>query len=146
MVMSEDWVKGILTITSAIACTTTFLLCLFKGKLSKLNFWDVLVMIVGFIALFIWWWFQSATYGNLVFQLCITISFIPTYRGVWKNPNIESKLPWLIWSFAYVISTTVVFMRWQGQFQDLAFHLFGLFLHLGVGIICIKKLKIKIIS
>jgi len=44
----------------------------------------------------VWWVFRSATYANLILQVCILVSFIPTYRTVWNNPKTEKALPWFI--------------------------------------------------
>jgi len=141
IVMSKDIVKGFLPIASTIGCIVVFVVSLFKGKLSKLNIRDEIVLVLGFVSLFVWWGYRSATYANLLLQVCIVISFIPTFWGVWVNATNEKTLPWFIWASAYILTITVVFLRWQGQYQDLAYPINCLVLHTGVGILALRKPK-----
>jgi len=141
IVMSKDWVKGLLPIMSSLACIATFIFSVFKGKLSKLNLWDSIALVVGIIAVLVWWRYRSATHANLILQISIAISFVPTYRGVWKDTSTEKSWPWFIWSSAYILTITVVFLRWQGQYQDLVYPINCLLLHSGVGISSLRKPK-----
>lgn len=140
-VMSGNWVKSILPLASSIACLLTFLFAIAKGKLSRLNIWDVFALGIGFLSGCAWWWYQSATYANLIMQGSILVSFVPTMRGVRKNPKNEKALPWFIWSSAYILSIAVVLLRWQGQFQDLAYPINCLVLHAAVGVLA-KRSKV----
>jgi len=137
--MSADWVKGLLPIASSLACIATLMFSLLKGKLSKLNLWDSIALLVGIISIFAWWWFRSATYANLVLQVGIVISFIPTIRGVWKDASTEKVPPWFVWSFAYILNITVVLIRWQGQYQDLAYPTLCVLLHGGIGVLSLRR-------
>ena len=134
-VMSGDWVKTILPLVSSIACIFTFLFSLYKGKLSKVDPWDGLALGIGIISGLVWWHYKSATYANLILQSSIAVSFVPTYRGVWKNPLKEKALPWYIWSSAYILSIAVITLRWKGQYQDLVYPITGLILHPVVGLL-----------
>lgn len=144
--MSNDWIKGLLPIASTSACLAVFVLSLFKGKLSKLNFWDTVALIIGIVSILIWWHYCSAAYANLLLQISIVISFVPTYRGAWKDVNIEKPLPWFVWASAYILTITVVFLRWQGQYQDLVYPINCLLLHAGVGILASNIFNRKEIS
>lgn len=138
-VMSGDWIKSILPLASSIACILTFLFSLYKGKLSKIDPWDSVALSIGIVSGFVWWYFKSATYANLILQASVAVSFVPTYRGVWKNPLKERALPWYIWSFAYVLSIIVIIMRWKGQYQDLVYPINCLILHVVVGALTKRK-------
>lgn len=133
-VMSGDWIKSILPTISSIACLATFLFAIVKGKLTQLNVWDNIALLIGIASAVVWWQFHSATYANLILQGSIAVSFVPTYRGVWQNPRNEKALPWFIWSSAYIISLLVIFLRWQGQYQDLVYPINCLVLHGAVGV------------
>ena len=139
IVMSGDIIKGLLPIASTFACIVVFVVSFFKGKLSRLNFIDEIALAFGFLSLFVWWANRSATYANLILQVCIFISFIPTYRGVWRDAALEKSLPWFIWSSAYILIIIVVFLRWRGQYQDLVYPINCLVLHAGVGILSCWK-------
>ena len=138
IVMSESIVKGLLPIASTVACILVFLASLFKGKLSKLNVGDEIVLIIGVFSLFIWWAYRSAIYANLLLQICIAVSFVPTYRGIWKNPNIEKAWPWFIWASAYILQIAIVFLKWE-IWHQLVYPVNGLILHAGVGMLSLKK-------
>lgn len=140
-VMSDDWVKYILPLASSISCILTFLFSLYKGKLSKIDPWDGLALGIGIISSFAWWYYNSATYANLILQVSIAISFVPTYRGVWNNPRKEKSLPWYIWSSAYILSIIVIILRWQNQYEDLVYPLNCLVLHAVVGILAEKNIN-----
>ena len=141
ILMSHDWVKGLLPIASTAACIATFVFPIFKGKLSRLNTPDIAALVIGSLSVFVWWYFRSATYANMILQVCVFISFIPTYRGVWKEPALEKALPWFIWSSAYIFSIVVVFIRWQGQLTDLVYPINCLLLHAGIGLLTFKAPK-----
>jgi hypothetical protein len=140
-VMSDDWVKTILPLASSIACIFTFFFSLFKGKLSKIDPWDGLALGIGVISGLVWLYFKSATYANLILQASIAVSFVPTYRGVWKSPLKEKALPWYIWSFAYILSIAVIMLRWKGQYQDLVYPINCLMLHAVVGLLAKREVS-----
>lgn len=137
--MSGDWVKSFLPTASSLACVATFVVALFKGKLSRLNIYDSAALFIGLVAAGAWWYFNSATSANLIMQVAVLISFVPTYRGVWQDPKTEKALPWFIWSSAYILSIAVVVMRWQGQYQDLVYPVNCLILHAVVGVLARRR-------
>lgn len=139
IVMCDDWVKGIITIVSSVACVGTFVFALFKGKLSKLNAWDTAAFVVGFAVMVLWILFKNTTFAHLLLQSCFIISVIPTYRGVIQNPKNEKWIPWFMWSSAYTVSAGVVFMRWTGHLEDLVHPALSILTHLGVGILSLRK-------
>lgn len=141
--MSGDVVKGIISISGSVLCVGTFLLSIAKGKLSKLNKWDIAVLVIGFMAVGFWWVFRNATCANLILQICFLVSFIPTYRGVIGDPKSEKGLPWFIWGLAYFITIIVVILRWNNQYQDLAYPVLSCVSHAGLGLLALRKVKKK---
>ena len=144
--MSKDVIKGILPIASTFACVVVFFASSLKGKFSKLDPKDTIVLLLGISSLFLWWTYHSATYANLLLQVCILISFFPTLRGVRKNPENEKFLPWFVWSFAYILNIIIVFLRWKDQYQDFAYPVNCFFLHFFVGVFSLRKLDRKDIA
>lgn len=131
--MSGDWVKTILPLASSTACIITFLVALTKGKFSRLDRYDSIALVIGCIAGFVWFHYQSATYANLILQFAVAVSFTPMYRKVWQNPKAEKWPPWLIWSTAYFCSLAVIYLRWQpGHATDLVYPINCLILHAAV--------------
>lgn len=139
VVMTQDWVKGLLPIASASAVLVTFILSCLKGRLSKLDTYDAIALTIGLLSMLGWCIFHSATFANLILQLCFIISIIPTYRGVLKNKNTEDPLPWFVWSLGYLLIFILVLIRWHGQYQDLAYPLNCLISHSGIGILTLRK-------
>ncbi len=138
--MSGDLVKSILPAASSLACIATFFFSLYKGKLSRIDTWDGIALAIGAVSGIVWWWYKSATYANLILQLSVAISFVPTYRGVWRNPSVEKAFPWYLWSSAYILSIVVIILRWNGQYVDLVYPINCLFLHLAVGLLTVRKI------
>ena len=137
--MTTDWAKSFLPIASSAAGIATFFVAVFKGKMSKIDPFDAGALVIGLLAGGAWWLYKSATHANLILQISVLLSFIPTYRWVWKNAEREKGLPWYIWTFAYSLSISVVIMRWNGHWQDLAYPINCFFLHLGVGLLSHKS-------
>ena len=75
IIMSGDIVKGFLPIASTTACIWVFLKATAKKTFIRFDFWDKLVFWTGIMALGFWWHYRSATYGNLLLQISIAISF-----------------------------------------------------------------------
>lgn len=141
--MSADWVKSILPGLSSLACILTFMFAVWKGKLSKLDLLDATVLAIGVISGFVWWYYQSAMYANLILQGAVALSFVPTLRGVWNDPSCEKALPWWIWSSAYIFLIAVVMIRWNNQYADLAYPTNGLVLHGLVAIFVLRKRQLR---
>lgn len=146
--MTGDIVKGFLSIASTGALIWVFLKTVIKYAYN--DSWDKLIFRIGMTLILIAWvvvlWilFQkkniSATFVNLILQPSIVISFIPTFRGIWKNPETERRItPWFILALAYVFVSAVVLRRWEGQYKDLVYPINCFVLHLGVGMLIIIK-------
>lgn len=133
-----DAVKSVLFIATAAANVGTFLYALASGKFRRMDTWDYVAFIVGIIAGFIWWWYQSAAFANIIVTIAVGIAFFPLCRGVWKNPRVERPLPWYIWAFAYGLTTLVVILRWEDPL-DLVYPVAMLVLHASVGVLAGKS-------
>ncbi|MBU1179372.1 hypothetical protein KJ885_00320 [Patescibacteria group bacterium] len=140
-IMSDDFFKSFISIVSSTACVATFFIALKTGRFSKLGKLDYVIGVIGLCAIGVWWAYRSATFGNLILQICLIISFIPIYYGLIKNDGNEKPLPWFLWTIAYSVAMAVVFLRWQGQLQDLAYPFFGILGHGGVGFLSLRKPK-----
>ena len=124
---------------STASCMITALIFFRKGKLNKLDFWDSIALVLGLIAAFVWFRYQSAEYSNLILQPSIMISFIPTYRGAIRENSEKNSLPWIIWSAAYIVQIVLVFLTWDANYLRFVYPINCLLLHLVVAIISIAK-------
>ncbi len=138
-VMTGDWVKSLIAYAGCVAITGTFILSLRLGKFTRLGVFDWCCLGLGITAIGVWWIMRDVMFANFIIQASVTISFIPTYRGVWKTPHNERPVPWFLFSLCYVITFIVVVMRWQGQIQDLVFPLNNVVLHLLVGLLSLRR-------
>jgi hypothetical protein len=129
--MTGDWVKTLIPIISSIMMVIIYVQLIFKVglRLGRLDAIEWSVFGLGMAACIVWVLFRSATFGNLLFQLPFAISFIPTIRGVWRNPETEASRAWIMFAAAYFISILVVLLRWQGHLQDLVFPINAFILH-----------------
>jgi len=139
--MREHRIVGLLPIVSSISCIVVFLIYLFRHKFSGLDFLENIALVLGVLAIFVWWHYHSATYANLVLQPAIVISFVPTLRGVWKKPAVEKALPWFIWSPAYIFLMAGIFLKWEAKSLQLVYPINSLILHALVGILSLRKPK-----
>ncbi len=139
--MSDDWVKSIFPTISSLMCIATFLVVFVMGKFDRVSKYDVIAMMLGVVAGLVWWWFESATYANLLLQLAIAIGFVPTFRSVWASPKSEKPLPWFIWSVGFAVGVIVVLMRWNNQYQDVVYYADCVVLHLAVALMALRKTK-----
>ncbi len=137
IVMSQDPLKGTVAVAGAASCTVIFLFSLCKGRFSPVRGFDLITVAVGIISGAAWIAFQSATFANLLLQAGFLLSMVPTYRKVLRDGASEPPLPWFLWSLAYVISTSVVIIRWNGNFPDLAYPVLCMLSHGGVGAIAV---------
>ena len=139
--MSDDWVKSIFPTISSLMCILTFLVALATGKFVRVNRYDAIPLALGIMASLVWWWFESATYANLLLQLAIAIGFVPTFRSVWVSPKNEKPLAWFIWGIGFGFGGIVVLMRWNDQYQDVVYYADCFVLHLAVGVTALRKTK-----
>lgn len=131
LTLSGEWAKAIVPVASALACTWIFVLVLWRGKYDKsLNGWDKLVLGVSVGAL-VAWWHLDAHYANLCLQVAFAASFIPTVNGVWRDPRSEARVPWLMWTSAYVLLSVSIFCNWQ-SWSELVYPANGLMLNAAV--------------
>ncbi len=127
--ISEDYIKSIVSLISAIGCIGIFIGALLYGKLSRLDKWDSIALVIGIIALGIWKYSGSAIYTNAILQTAIMVSFIPTIRGVRNHPEKEYIHPWAVWCVAYSLNILIVLILWKEQYTELLYPVNGLLLH-----------------
>jgi hypothetical protein len=117
--MSRDWVKALLPTVDSLACIATFAITLFTGRVANLDRFDWTAFGIGLIAGLTWYKFRSATFANMIIQVGLVIGFVPTLRGALANHHAENGFCWAMWTFAYLMTGTVVILRWKRQPQDL---------------------------
>lgn len=141
LLSTGDWVKSLLPLASSAACLVIVAVALRRKNLDKPRLWEMIVMMAAIDIAVLYGVFNSAVYANLLIQTCVTISFIPTFAGVWKDPHSERPLPWFIWSAAYILTLAVVILRWHRQPGDLIYPINCLVLHAMVGVFTYRNTR-----
>lgn len=141
--MSADWVKSLQVIAGTIGATLIFWSVLLRNKFVRPTRHELVILTIGFAAIFVWWVSREATYANLLIITAISIGFLPTIEGVWRDPNNEEPLAWYVWMSAFALGIIVVALRYSGQPQDFAYPVVGLVLDSTVAFLSRKSRKLR---
>lgn len=127
----EDWVKEFLPFVCMLAALFTFIACLGRGLFGAPDKRDWGILLLDVIVVAYWIVFREATWANLLLQVDVAVSFVPTFRSLRRNPASEDPRPWLIWSGAYTLLVVTVVLRWE-NWWELLYPVNYLLLHAGV--------------
>lgn len=143
-----DPVKSALPIASSLANIYVLTMAIRLGKFRALDRLESVILVLGIFIGFIWTFYHNAKLANLLLQVPITLSFWPTYRGVWRDPTTETRIfPWYLWSVAYLFSLVAIFLQWKYTPQttdglhQLVYPIVCFVLHGGVGILAQRHPK-----
>ncbi|MCX6754183.1 MAG: hypothetical protein NTV03_03975 [Candidatus Nomurabacteria bacterium] len=132
---THDIFKGALAFTDFFTCIVITCLIIFRGQLRKLSLSEIIIIILSVASLVVWWLLKSALYANLLLQPAYILAFIPTLKNAWANPQNESSLVWLMWAFSFLLTITVIIIRWDNNFADIINSSIAFILHLSVGLL-----------
>ncbi len=118
-VVNEDYFKTAIVVVGFSGITAIMLYSFIKGKFSKLSNLDLFLLIISLIIGLFWITGTSATLSNLLLQVLIFISFLPTAVGLIKNKLKEKHLPWTLASIAYILQTISLLLDWNGDYYQL---------------------------
>ncbi|HBR80893.1 MAG: hypothetical protein UX09_C0065G0003 [Candidatus Uhrbacteria bacterium GW2011_GWE2_45_35] len=135
--MNRDWGKIVLPATSTLATFITFGYAVTGGKFSGFGNYDIVAGAISLIAAGAWWYFQKDGLANLILQIAVTASFVPTFIGTWNNPTNESCLPWFFWTSAYIFLLASVLRR-RKSWMDFIYPSNCLVLHATVGLLALR--------
>lgn len=90
-------------------CFATALLSLrWAGERNRLSRFDWFSMSMGAAAVLVWCGTGSVQAAYFVVIATTTLSFVPTWHGIWRFQNRENPLPWFIWTTAYVFQIAAI--------------------------------------
>lgn len=127
--------------TGSVGCLATFLFALAIGKFSWPTTKEWRLFGLGVLGTLVWWIFKSATGANMIIFVALTISFIPTYEGVWRDPHKETPRSWVLWTLAFLVTTINVIVNWKGQPLNLVMPIGGAILHGTVAVLSTQNRK-----
>jgi hypothetical protein len=134
-----DFITSLQFFSDAVLCTIIFFYAYFHKKFEVLSREDYEVLFLGFLSIIFWWQFKEAIYANMMVCICYLISFYPTIKEVWKNPNSENPVSWYVCTFAYGITTYAVQLEKSFQIIDFLAPSILFLLHLVIAILAKKK-------
>lgn len=111
--LSQDLIKTILPLVCSVACVVTFFFALFNGSFSVPDRYDMFILLMTLGIIVFYSFTKERGYTNLLIQIETVFSFIPIIKGAHLNPEGEEVLPWLVWSFAYLLMGLTVLMRYE---------------------------------
>ncbi len=118
-IVDEDYFKTAIVIVGFTGITSIMIYSLIKGKFSKIRKLDFFLLIIS-IAIGIFWIIsKNANISNLLLQIIIFISFLPTVIGLAQNRLKEKHLPWTLASVAYTLQTISLLINWDGNYYQL---------------------------
>lgn len=99
-----------------------FALALYKCKFTKMSRLDLILLSIALAAIVVWKSIEhigfdsalAATAGNLIIQIGITVSIVPTWISAWRKPHDEPILPWFLWGISYFPTLILTTLNWQG--------------------------------
>lgn len=143
---SRDFIKSIVPVLSALGGVATLVLLFVRARSHevdlRLDVFDKSALTIGLGAVAVWWYLHSAVYANLILQASVTIGFLPTYRGLLKNPKNEQPLPWAVWAVGHALAAVIVILRWNGQYTELVYPAWSSLLHLVVLVLSRRTPKV----
>ena len=118
MKMTGDPVKNFPALVNIFITIPVFVYFAIVGKFQAIGYLEYILFGIGIFACFVWWWYRSATYAQMIIQAVIAIGYISNVTSVWANPGSEPAYPWFIWTLCSITMGAVVILRWQ-KWQDI---------------------------
>ncbi len=134
-----DWVKACVAIVNALCCVSFATYALAKGKFSRLSAFEWTATLIGIAAIACWYATNNAQVGNTTLQGAYLLSFAPLYASLWRSPQRERPLSWLLWTTSHLIGVCVVIIAWNGHLLDLLYS--GMQVPLDLGVILLARRK-----
>ncbi len=125
--------------SDAFLCIIIFFYAYFHKNMKVWNKEDTLVSLLGLLSIIVWWQSKEASYTNFIICVCYIISFYPTIKEVWKNPNTENPASWYICTLAYGFTFYEVWLDKNSEKIDFLSPALLMVLHLLIAIPAKKK-------
>lgn len=114
-VVKGEYLKVAIVFVSFISITLVTFYAIFKNKFAKLSRLDLLLLILAIIIGVVWQITDNAILANILIQLVLIISFLPTAIGLLQDRLKEKHLPWTLALIAYVLQTISLTFNYDGN-------------------------------
>jgi hypothetical protein len=93
---------------SATGLSVIFLMACWIGRWKMVRWYDIACLIVALGILWIWQHTDDAVSANLILQVALTLSFVPSVIGSYKFRERQRWHPWTCAAVAYVFMTVAI--------------------------------------
>ncbi len=133
-----DWVITLQFFTGTTGCIVTFIFCWVTGKFEKPDKTEQKILVACAVSLVVLISGNAAiaNYGTL---FAFTISWWATIRKVWRDPSIETHLPWLIWSVVFWMQLNNAIQRFDGYWLALINPAWLLITNIAIAVLSLRK-------
>lgn len=104
MEMNQSWLSALQFFTGSAASIVTFFF-IYKRSERRWPAWhEWLAIGVALSAAYLWIQWHQSTQANLLLVFAVGVGFVPTIRGVWRDPCRETAFPWYLWTVAFLLT------------------------------------------
>jgi len=143
--MSRDTVATAQFFVGTVGCVIIFLYALVRGKFSEPGRTGWWAMLLGIIAAITWYVFREVTWANMIVLVALSVAFVPTWDGAYRDPFKETPRSWVMWTMAYLITTVNVLLNPTWRVVSLVNSIVSMFAHGLVAVLSTKKRKCKFV-
>lgn len=113
----EDRSKEFLPAVCAVVVIITFLRVWWREGTFKLTAHDWAIVAVDAAVVGFWFLTKNPYASNALLGADMLLSFIPILGSTWRDPKSEQPRPWMTWTIAYALLTTVVIIKWENAWE-----------------------------
>jgi hypothetical protein len=117
----QDFSKALFPTVTSILVGLMFTYSIIKGKFGPFKKLEVVILILALLIGIGWQITGNAILANLLLQVILFISFIPTAVGLLKRTLKEKPLPWILSIIAYQFQLATVLINFDGNYAALAY-------------------------
>ena len=117
--VNNDILKTAIVFVGFAGITGIMLYTLIKGKFAKLAKIDFILLSLSVIIGIFWQISKNDKLSNLLLQIIIFTSFLPTAIGLLQGRLNERHLPWTLATTAYVLQTISLLINYDGNLYQL---------------------------
>ena len=99
--LGDDSVESIVGIVTIFLLDTFIAILAIKFGTKNITYIDTVAMLVSLVGIAVWLKMDNLLLALILITVIDLISYFPTYRKSWSNPEEETVSYWLLMSFGY---------------------------------------------
>ncbi len=113
--------KSAIAVSAAIFIGIVLTYSLVKGKFGPLKRLEIIVLATTVAIIVFWIKTGDAHISNLLLQIIILISFVPTAIGLLRGDLKEKIFPWALATAAYLFQIVALLIDFKGNYVSIAY-------------------------